>query len=172
MTPSAELQYRQVEAAAQLVELAVEDSNTVEQLMAELAARLAQECREAADATRAARSPDDMAMLRTQFVRRVAGLMVDTSRRLADVGGATRARFSRLLTERLASGNPELLDAYQSFFRVLPPQNPDAVTAMQHALLRSERAVDDALRLITPQSSACEPPLRPSPAPAGSPSAA
>jgi hypothetical protein len=167
-----ETQYRNVEAAAELVELALDDSKTVENLMATIAARLAAESAAAVTAAGSARTAGDAAALRADFVRRIAAVLVEGSHRLADIGVATRTRFSRLLTERLASGRPELLDAYQSFFNVLPSQNPDAVALMQHALTNSNRAVDDALRLFTPPASACAFPLPPIPAPADCLSAA
>lgn len=160
-----EIERKNMEAAAQLVQLAVDDSETVEQVLAELAGELARENLAALDAMRDAESVTEAATLRARHVRRIAALMVEAARQLADVGVSTRARFSRLLTERLASGSHELLDAYQSFFKVLPSQNAEAIELMRHALSRSEEALEDALQLATPAPSVPLPAVLPPPAP-------
>lgn len=167
----AELPCKTVEAAAELMQLAIEDSETVERLMADLAAGMARESVAVEESLATARTPAEAAGVRAQYVRRIAALMVDGANRLADIGGATRTRFSRLLTERLASGSHEQLDAYQAFFKVLPGQSSDAAELMQHAWSRSDRALDEALRLAMPRASAIGAPPAPPPS-ALSPSAA
>jgi hypothetical protein len=144
-----ELHCKSLEGATQLVRLAIDDALTVQHLLADLATRLARECtaevREAA-----AEAPDagidlangDAAVSRARYLRRVTPLIVDTAHQLAEAGAATRTRFSRILTERLASGSHESLEAYQAFFKVLPSQATDAADLMRHALSCSDVALE------------------------------
>lgn len=140
--PLTEMQCKNMEAAAQLTQLAIDDSLMIQKLLCELAQRLLQEGIASTRALGGAGSLAEIANLRAEYVRRMAGLMIDGARKLAEIGSDTRVRFSRLLTERLASGSHELLDAFQAFFKVLPSQKADAVEIMQQAIERSNSAFE------------------------------
>lgn len=137
-----ELQAKNMEAAAQLAQLAIDDSVAIQKLLSDLALQLVRESIASARALNQAKSLSEIASLRAEYVRRMATLMIDGAKRLADAGNETRSRFSRLLTERLASGSHDLLDAFQSFFKVLPSQKADAIEMMQAAIDRSSAAFE------------------------------
>jgi hypothetical protein len=145
-----ELHCKNLEGATQLVRLAIDDALTVQHLLADLATRLARECTadarecaaDALDSSGKAPADGEAAVSRARYLRRVTPLIVDTAHQLAEAGAATRTRFSRILTERLASGSHESLEAYQAFFKVLPSQATNAADLMRHALNCSDVALE------------------------------
>jgi hypothetical protein len=50
--------------------------------------------------------------------------------------------FSRLLTEQLAAGSQDMVDAFQSFFKALPVQNTNIMETMQQAMSNANSAFD------------------------------
>ncbi|MDD5248931.1 MAG: phasin family protein [Rhodocyclaceae bacterium] len=135
-------QCKNMDAAMQLAELAIDNALQVEALLADLARQLAQEAAASATALGGAGSRREVVQRRAQYVRQTTALMIDGACKLAAIDNATRARFSRLLTERLVAGTHELLDAFQSFFSVLPSQNAEALDAMQRALAATHAAFE------------------------------
>lgn len=137
---SGELQLREMDAAARLVRLAAGHTLTVTELLAALAHDLLAVSASEAQAPAATADPGDIVRRRLRHVREAAGLMLGAAERIAAAGTEARAGFSRLLTEQLASGCHESMDAFQAHFKVLPTPNVAAVAALRLTLERTERA--------------------------------
>lgn len=139
-TTLGELQLRDMDAAARLVRLTAGHTLAETQLLAALARDLLAVSACEAQALAAASDTRESVRLRLRHAREALQLMLATAQRLAEAGNETRTAFSRLLTEQLASGSHELMDAFQAHFKVLPTPNVAAVAALRLTLERTERA--------------------------------
>lgn len=137
-----EMNRKNMEAAMRLAQLSIENSQRVMALQSELARELFQESVANAKAQAAAKDPQEVMKLRTQYTQATAQKMMESAQRVAEIGNDARVEFSRLLTEQLASGSHELMDSFQSFFKALPGQSPNMMEAMQQAMARANSAFE------------------------------
>lgn len=137
-----EPQVREFDAAASLARLALGHSLNVMQLLATLGRELfdlnARHLR-----ALAAADEHEALQLRVEHLRQTTAWLIDGARQLAELGSETRVRFSRLLTEQLASGRHDLMDSFQSFFAFLPAHNHDLPEMLALVRERAERAFGD-----------------------------
>jgi hypothetical protein len=148
VTSLGEMQQREIDAAARLVRLTAGHALAVTELFAALARDLLELSANEARALAATTDALERVRVRLHHDRQAAQLMIETARRIAEAGNVARNDFSRLLTEQLASGSHELMDAFQAYFKVLPTPNATIVAMLRLAMERSERAfgdIDDAL---------------------------
>jgi hypothetical protein len=80
--------------------------------------------------------------LRAQYAQDTAQKMMEAAQQVAAIGNDARVEFSRLLTEQLASGRNDMMDAFQTFFKSLPGQNPGMAEAMQQAMSAAQSAFE------------------------------
>jgi phasin family protein len=137
-----ELHRKNMEAAMRLAQLSIENSQKIMALQSELARELFQNSVENAKAQGTAKDPQDVMALRTQYAQDTAQRMMETAQRIAEVGIEARTEFSRMLTEQLASGSHDLMEAFQSFFKALPGQNANVLENMQQAMATANSAFD------------------------------
>jgi phasin family protein len=137
-----ELHRKNMEAAMRLAQLSIENSQKIMGLQSELARELFQNSVENAKAQGMAKDPQDVMSLRTQYAQQTAQRMMETAQRIAEVGIEARTEFSRMLTEQLASGSHDLMEAFQSFFKALPGQNANVLENMQQAMATANSAFD------------------------------
>ena len=137
-----ELNRRNMEAAMRLAQMSIENSQRVVALQNELARALFQDGVENARAQATAKDPQEVLRLRSQYAQDTAQKMMATAQKVAEIGNESRAEFSRMLTEQLASGSQEMADAFQGFFKTLPGQNPNMLDAMQQAMANANRAFE------------------------------
>ena len=137
-----ELQRKNMEAAMRLAQLSIENSQRVMALQSELARELFQNSIENAKAQGSVKAPQDVLTLRTQYAQETAQRMMETAQKIAEVGNEARTEFSRMLTEQLASGSHDLMEAFQSFFKSLPGQNANVLENMQQAMATANGAFE------------------------------
>jgi len=137
-----ELHRKNMEAAMRLAQLSIENSQKIMALQSELARELFQSSVENAKAQGTAKVPQEVLGLRTQYAQETAQRMMETAQRIAEVGNEARTEFSRMLTEQLASGSHDLMEAFQSFFKALPGQNANVMENMQQAMATANSAFD------------------------------
>ncbi|MDP2792624.1 MAG: phasin family protein [Sulfurisoma sp.] len=137
-----ELHRKNMEAAMRLAQLSIENSQKIMALQSELARELFQNTVENAKAQSSIDAPRDVLTLRTQYAQETARQMMETARKIAEVGNEVRTEFSRMLTEQLASGSHDLMESFQSFFKTLPGQNANVLENMQQAMATANSAFD------------------------------
>lgn len=145
-----EMHRKNMEAAMRLAQLSIENSQRIMALQSELARELFQESVNNAKAQTGAKDPQELMNLRARYAQDTTQRMMESAQKIAEIGNDARVEFSRLLTEQLASGSHELMDAFQSFFKALPGQNPNMLQAMQQAMATANSAFEQ----ITQASSA------------------
>ena len=129
-----ELQRKNMEAAMKLAQMSIENSQRIVALQVEAAKDLFQNSIENAKALAAVKDPQQAVALRSQYTQETTQKMMETARKMAEVGNASRAEFSRLLTEQLTGGSKDMVDAFQSFFGSLPGQNAQLMETMKKAM--------------------------------------
>lgn len=146
-TPSGEQQCRHLAAAERLMRLSIDHGLAVTALLAALARELFELNLRHWEEIAAAEEHEAL-RLRAEHAGRVAGLLVGCAARLVELGGEVRSGFSRLLTEQLAAGNHDLMDAFQGFFAFLPAHGADLPQMLALAGERSGRALSDLEALL------------------------
>lgn len=144
-----EMHRKNMEAAMRLAQLSIENSQKIMALQSELARELFQESVANAKAQTGAKDPQEVMSLRARYAQETAQRMMESAQRIAEIGNEARVEFSRLLTEQLASGSHEMMDAFQSFFKSLPGQNPNMMQAMQQAMATANSAFEQITQAST-----------------------
>jgi phasin family protein len=140
-----EIQRKNLEAAMRLAQLSMENSQRIMELQTELARELftdtVAQARVGGDTANA-----DILQSRARYTQDTMRKMVDTARQVTEIGNNTRLEFSRLLTEQLAAGSHDIVDAFQSFLKALPGQNSGVLDAMQQAMANANAAFEQMSR--------------------------
>lgn len=144
-----ELNRKQMEAAMRLAQMSIDNSQRVMALQSELARELFQQSVDNARAQTAAKDPQEILRLRTQYAQDTAQKMMETAQKVAELGNEARIEFSRMLTEQLASGSQEMADAFQGFFKTLPGQNANILEIMQQAMATANSAFEQIAQAST-----------------------
>jgi phasin family protein len=137
-----EIQRKNMEAAMRLAQLSIENSQRIMALQSQLARELFQESVEQAKAQVGSRDPQDIMKLRAKYAQDTTQKMIAAAQQVAEIGNTARMEFSRLLTEQLAAGSQDIVDAFQSFFKALPGQNTNVLETMQQAMANANSAFE------------------------------
>ncbi|MFA7268888.1 MAG: phasin family protein [Sterolibacterium sp.] len=137
-----ELHRKNMEAALKLARMSIANSQRIVALQADVAKKLFDESVLNAKALTSVNDPQQAAALRTQYVHDTAQQMIETARQIAEIGNASRIEFSHILTEQLASGNKDMMEAFQSLFGALPGQNGNVMDTMQKAMAAANEAFE------------------------------
>jgi phasin family protein len=137
-----EIQRKNMEAAMRLAQLSIENSQRIMALQSQLARELFQESVEQAKAQTGSSDPQEIMNLRARYAQDTTQKMIAAAQQVAEIGNNARMEFSRLLTEQLAAGSQDMVDAFQSFFKALPVQNTNIMETMQQAMSNANSAFD------------------------------
>ena len=137
-----ELNRKNMEAAMRLAQLSIENSQRVMALQSELARDLFQQGVENAKAQTTAKDPQEVLRLRNVYAQETAQKMMQAAQKVAEIGNDARTEFSHMLTEQLASGSQEMIDAFQGFFKTMPGQNANVMEVMQQAVATAKGAFE------------------------------
>jgi hypothetical protein len=152
---SSELLRRKMEVAVRLVQLTIENSMQIVAAIAELSAALNRQSLDAAGSQADAGDEENICEMSAEFQRKVTRTLTDAASQLSEIGNDMRIRFAHLLTEHLASGDTDMLDAFQSFLAVLPARSPAIVEPAYSTFRPGERrrcsgANGDHLKVASP----------------------
>ena len=92
-----------------------------------------------ADQGATAKDPQEVLRLRNVYAQETAQKMMQAAQKVAEIGNDARTEFSHMLTEQLASGSQEMIDAFQGFFKTMPGQNANVMEVMQQAVATGQR---------------------------------
>ena len=137
-----DLQRKNMEAGMKLAQMSIENSQRIVALQVEVAKTLFQDSVDNAKALAAAKDPQQAVSLRTQYTQGTTQKLIEAAREIAEIGNASRSDFSRLMTEQLASGSMDMVEAFQSFFGTLPGQNSSVVESMKAAMGQANKAFE------------------------------
>ena len=136
-----EIQRKNIEAAMRLAQLSIENSQRIMALQTQLARELF------VDTVEQARSGTEtgaaeVVQSRARYTQETMRKMIDAARQVTEISNSTRSEFSRLLTEQLAAGSHDIVDAFQSFLKALPGQNAGILDTMQQAMASANSAFE------------------------------
>lgn len=129
-----ELNRKHMEAALQLAQQSIENSQRMLALQNELARALFDASVAHTRALNQAEDAQELMRLRAEYAQETTRKMMSAAQQVAEIGNEARAAFARLLTEQLATGSQEMADAFQGFLKSLPGQPPNMLEMMQQAL--------------------------------------
>jgi len=138
----ADIHRKNMEAAMRLAQLSIDNSQRVMGLQAELAKALFESSMANAKESANIKTPQDLLKLRTEYVQDTTQRVVQVAQQVAEIGNQSRAEFSQLLTEQLASGNKDLADSMQGFMKNLPVGMPNVMQAMEQAMSTANAAFE------------------------------
>ena len=141
-----ELHRKNMEAAMKLAQMSIENSQRIIALQVDAANKMFQESVASAQALGAVKDPQEAVALRTKYTKDTAQLMMETARRIAEIGNTSRTEFSHMLTEQLASGSKDMMETFQSFFGALPGQSSNVMETMQKAMATANSAFEQIAR--------------------------
>lgn len=144
-----ELNRKNMEAAMRLAQMSIENSQRVVALQNDLARELFQDGVENARAQASAKDPQEVMRLRAEYAQETARKMMEVAQKVAEIGNAARMDFSHMLTEQLAAGSNEMIEAFQGFFKTLPSQNPNMMEVMQQAMATANSAFEQISQATT-----------------------
>lgn len=138
----ADIHRKNMEAAMRLAQMSIDNSQRVVGLQAELAKALFESSMSNAKESAKVKSPQDLLKLRTEYVQNTTQKVVEVAQQVAEIGNRSRAEFSQILTEQLASGNKDLADSMQGFMKSLPVGVPNVMEAMKQAMSTANTAFE------------------------------
>lgn len=144
-----ELNRKNMEAAMRMAQMSIENSQRVVTLQNELARELFNDGVENARAQSAAKDPQEILRLRTEYAQETARKVMAVAQQVAALSNDSRVEFSRMLTEQLASGSQDMIDAFQGFFKVMPGQNANVLDVMQKAMATANSAFEQMAQAST-----------------------
>jgi phasin family protein len=144
-----EIQRKNMEAAMRLAQISIENSQRIMELQSQLARELFENSVEQTKLQASSKDPQDIVKLRAQYAQETTQKMIEAARQVAEIGNSARVEFSRLLTEQLAAGSQDLVDAFQSFFKALPGQNANMLETMQQAMNNANTAFEQMRKAAT-----------------------
>lgn len=137
-----EIQRKNMEAAMRLAQMSIENSQKIMALQTQLARDLLVNSLSQAKDQANKTDPLDIVNLRTRYTQETMQKMMAVAQEIAELGNNARSDFSRLLTEQLAAGSQEMVEAFQSFFKALPGQNTNVLETMQQAMANANAAFE------------------------------
>ncbi len=137
-----ELQRKNMETGIKLAKISIDSSQRIVALQVEVAKQLLQDSIENAKALVAVKDPQQAVTLQTRFAQETTKKMMEIAHEIAEISSASRAEFSHLLTEQLASGSKEMVAAFQSLFTAFPGQDSNVMDAMKQAMTTATGAFE------------------------------
>jgi phasin family protein len=144
-----EIQRKNMEAAMRLAQISINNSQRIMELQTHLARDLFQNSVEQTKLQATSKDPQDIVRLRAQYAQDTTQKMIAAAQQVAEIGNNSRVEFSRLLTEQLAAGSQDMVDAFQSFFKSLPGQNSNVLETMQQAMANANTAFEQMRKAAT-----------------------
>lgn len=144
-----EIQRKNLEAALRLAQLSIENSQKIMALQSQLARELLDDSVTQAKDQARQEAPLDVLNLRARYANDTVRKMLSVAQEIAEIGNSARSEFSRLLTEQLAAGSQDMVDAFQAFFKTLPGQNTMMFDAVQQAMATANAAFEQISKAST-----------------------
>jgi phasin family protein len=144
-----ELQKKSIEAAVQLAQLSIENTQRVIEIQVAVAKSLFEDSVNNAKALSGIKDPQEAVQLRTRFAQSTAEKVFAGAREIAEVATKAQSQVSKLVGEQFTSSSAEVLDAIQQLFKGLPMGDQGAMSAIQNTLNTTRTAVEQLARAST-----------------------
>jgi len=141
-----EVQKKSLEAAAQLAQLSIENTQRVIEVQVAVAKSLFEDSVNNAKALSGIKDPQEAVQLRTRFAQNSAEKVFAGAREITEIATKAQAQISKLVGEQLTNSSTEVLGAIQQMFQGLPIADPNTMNAIQSTLNTTRTAVEQLTR--------------------------
>ncbi|HRD33809.1 MAG TPA: phasin family protein [Rhodocyclaceae bacterium] len=144
-----ELQKKNLEAAMRLAQMSIENSQRLMELQVATAKSLFEDGVNNAKALSAAKDPQAVMELRTQFAQSSTEKMLACAREIAELTSRTQTEVGKLVSEQLSSGGQDIFEAMQKMFKGMPISDQNSMSAIQTAMDTTRSAFEQMTRAST-----------------------
>jgi len=142
-----ELQKKSLDAAVQLAQLSIENTQRVIEVQVAVAKSLFEDSVDNAKALTGIRNPQEAVQLRTRFAQSSAEKVFAGAREIAEIAAKAQAQIGKFVGEQLTNSSTEVLEAIQQMFQGLPIADQNTLNAIQNTLNTTRAAVEQLTRV-------------------------
>jgi phasin family protein len=142
-----EVQKKSLEAAVQLAQLSIENTQRVIEVQVAVAKSLFEDSVNNAKALNGIKDPKEAVQLRTRFAQNSAEKVFAGAREIAEIAAKAQSQISKLVGEQLTNSSTEVLGAIQQMFQGLPIADEGTMNAIQNTLNTTRTAVEQLTRV-------------------------
>ncbi|MDR2260879.1 MAG: phasin family protein [Azoarcus sp.] len=141
-----DLQKKGLEAAVQLAQLSIENTQRVIEIQVAVAKSLFEDSIKNAKDLSSAKDAQEAVQLRTRFAQNTAEKVFAGAREIAEIATQAQAEVGKFVGEQLTVGSHEVFGAIQNLFKGLPIADQDTLNAIQSTLNTTRVAVEQMTR--------------------------
>ncbi|MDR0717199.1 MAG: phasin family protein [Azoarcus sp.] len=141
-----DLQKKGLEAAVQLAQLSIENTQRVIEIQVAVAKSLFEDSIKNAKDLSSARDAQEAVQLRTRFAQNTAEKVFAGAREIAEIATQAQAEVGKFVGEQLTVGSHEVFGAIQNLFKGLPIADQDTLNAIQSTLNTTRVAMEQMTR--------------------------
>jgi phasin family protein len=141
-----EVHKKSLEAAVQLAQLSIENTQRVIEVQVAVAKSLFEDSVNNAKALTGIANPQEAVQLRTRFAQNSAEKVFAGAREIAEIATKAQAQIGKLVGEQLTNSSTEVLGAIQQMFHGLPIADESTLNAIQNTLDTTRTAVEQLTR--------------------------
>ncbi|MDR2880638.1 MAG: phasin family protein [Azoarcus sp.] len=142
-----EVQKKSLEAAVQLAQLSIENTQRVIEVQVAVAKSLFEDSVNNAKALSGIKDPQEAVQLRTRFAQSSAEKVFAGAREIAEIAAKAQSQVGKFVGEQLTSNSKEVLEAIQQMFKGLPIGDQTTMNAIQNTLNTTRTAVEQLTRV-------------------------
>jgi len=141
-----EVQKKSLEAAVQLAQLSIENTQRVIEVQVAVAKSLFEDSVTNVKALSGIKNPQEAVQLRTRFAQNSAEKVFAGAREITEIASQAQAQISKLVGEQITNSSTEVLGAIQKMFQGLPIADESTLNAIQSTLNTTRNAVEQLTR--------------------------
>jgi len=141
-----EIHKKSLEAAVQLAQLSIENTQRVIEVQVAVAKSLFEDSVNNAKALSAIQNPQEAVQLRTRFAQNSAEKVFAGAREIAEIATKAQSQIGKFVGEQLSNSSSEILEAIQQMFQGLPIADQSTMSAIQSTLDTTRSAVEQLTR--------------------------
>jgi len=143
------IQKKNLETAMRLAQMSIENSQRIMEVQVQTAKELFEDSVANAKALTSARDPKDLLSLRTDYAQATTEKMLACARQIAEITGAAQAEVGRMVSEQLATGSNDAMEAMQKMFAGMQFGDQNAMNVFQNAMSQAQSAFEQMTRAST-----------------------
>lgn len=143
------IQKKNLETAMRLAQMSIENSQRIMEVQVQTAKELFEDSVANAQALSSIKNPQDLLSLRTGYTQAATEKMLACARQIAEITGSAQAEVGRMVSEQLATGSTDAMEAIQKMFAGMPVGDNNAMAVFQNAMAQAQSAFEQVTRAST-----------------------
>lgn len=141
-----EAQKKSLEAAVQLAQLSIENTQRVIEVQVAVAKSLFEDSVNNAKALSGIKDPQEAALIRTRLAQSSAEKVFAGAREIAEIITKAQAQVGKLVGEQVSNSSTEMMEAIQKMFQGMPISDKGTMDAIQNTLNTTRSTVEQLTR--------------------------